>query len=293
MAIEHQPGRYGHARVAIVTIIDAELRAARAVFCAVDEVPGSPYPVYYTDEVRTDRNYPFVVMKASGRGTAPAMEAVQEVVEHFRPSYIFLVGTAGGLNRRDNVDLGDVVIADYVGYAEFMKLTPGRVSMRHEPYDHPSLFLRAGLAYPLSEGEDWHSHIPATAKRPEAGTPKAVVGNIVAGEKVLSDRESAYQNSVLERFDAAIAVDMESYGFARSVFSRRRSVHYNPQCLIVRGISDIVEAARPAVAAGAPAEVQVEPDNNNEVRKLWSSYASHTAAAFARAVVERLPDYEV
>jgi hypothetical protein len=102
---------------------------------------------------------------------------------------------------------------------------------------------------------------------------------------------------------------MESYGFCRGVYKGRRSVHYNPQCLIVRGISDIVEErARDVVQGGTSGDAALDaapaygadsalasvqgrvspPLDNNATRKLWKGYAAITGAAFTRAVVEDL-----
>ena len=46
-------------------------------------------------------------------------------------------------------------------------------------------------------------------ERPGLGDPKIVVGNLIAGEKILGDKENEYQRAILEEFDKAIVVDME------------------------------------------------------------------------------------
>jgi nucleoside phosphorylase len=298
----------GRAHIAIVTVIREELESAMEVFQAHAQLRGTGY---FVPKVREDSDYPFVLTKCKGRTNVPAGEAVQSVIEDFRPAYLILTGIAGGMNTRDGVALGDVVIVDHVSYAEFTKNTPGKVSRRYEPYDHPSLYLRGDIADPLTMAEDWRRFLPKETKRPEEGQPKAIVGNLVAGEKVQGDPENPFQMELLETFDSALAVDMESYGFGRGVYKGRRSVHYNPQYLIVRGISDIVEErARDAAQGGAPgdsapdrttdgarnpadaAEAQPSrPLGNNATRKLWKGYAALTAAAFTRAVVEDLLEF--
>lgn len=303
MANERVEGRLGRARIAIVTVIREELEAAMNVFQAHMQVRGTGY---FVPQVREDRDYPFVLTKCKGRTNIPAGEAVHSVIEDFRPSYLILTGIAGGMNERDGVALGDVVVVDHVSYSEFAKHTPGKVARRYEPYDHPSLYLRGDIAEPLTMTEGWQRFLPAEANRPAEGRPKATVGNLVAGEKVQGDPENPFQMELLETFDSALAVDMESYGFGRGVYKGRRSVHYNPQCLIVRGISDIVEERTPdavleegsrdaapnAAPADAAAEVRLPPPmDNNATRKLWKGYAALTAAAFTKAVVEDLLEF--
>jgi nucleoside phosphorylase len=306
VANERVEGRLGRARIAIVTVIREELEAAKDVFKAGTRVPGTGY---FVPQLREDRVYPFVLTKCKGRTNIPAGEAVQSVIEDFRPWYLILTGIAGGMNGRDGVALGDVVVVDHVSYSEFTKNTPGKVARRYEPYDHPSLYLRGDIAEPLSMAADWQRFLP-TQERPAEGQPKAIVGNLVAGEKVQGDPENPFQMELLETFDSALAVDMESYGFGRGVYKGRRSVHYNPQCLIVRGISDIVEertsgaglgegygagygdAAANAAPADAATDAMLRPPlDNNATRKLWKGYAALTAAAFTRAVVEDLLEF--
>jgi nucleoside phosphorylase len=305
----------GRARIAIVTVIREELEAAKDVFQADVQLRGTGY---FVPEFRDDSDYPFVLTKCKGRTNLPAGEAVQSVIEDFRPAYLILTGIAGGMNNRDGVSLGDVVVADHVSYSEFTKNTPGKVSRRYEPYDHPSLYLRGDIAEPLTVTGQWRRCLPQDAKRPEDGEPTlhkdkpmAIVGNLVAGEKVQGDPNNPFQMELLETFDSALAVDMESYGFGRGVYKGRRSVHYNPQCLIIRGISDIVEegvldaahSPSPQVAApegdsdeagtskDAAAAHLPDPLDNNATRKLWKGYAALTAAAFTRAVVEDLLEF--
>jgi nucleoside phosphorylase len=103
--------------------------------------------------------------------------------------------------------------------------------------------------------------------------PRAIVGNIVAGEKLLGDATNQEQQALLNDFDHALAVDMESMGFARAVFKARSSVHYNPQCAVIRGISDLVDA---------------QEHDNDATRQLWRRYASEAAVAFGRGVIEEL-----
>ena len=267
---EHLRGRRGSAKIAVITVIREELDVAREVFETLHNVPGSPY---YVPAIRGDHQYDLILRKCADRSNVPSFEATSDFIEDYRPSILMLLGIAGGIEGRDNVALGDVVVADFVNYSEFAKLAENEVRFRNKPHDHPSLNVRESFAEPL-EYDDWQKFNPV--ERPDAGKAKTVVGNIVAGEKIYGDSENEFQKVVLEYFDKAVAVDMESMGFARAVFHARKSVHYNPQCAIIRGISDLVDDKQ-----------------NPQTRDKWKRYAAGSAAAFARGLVEKLLPFTV
>lgn len=175
----------------------------------------------------------------------------------------------GGVEGRDDVQHGDVVVVDYVEYYEFQKFEQGRCLIRSLPLDHPSLYLRENFAEPLGVDEAWRQGIDVD--RPEQGLPKVVIGNLASGDKLMGDSDNDFQRKVVATFDKVIAVDMESTGLARSMFKSRKSVHYNPQYAVIRGISDVISDA-----------------DNDELRRIWRPYASEVAATFAKGMVRRL-----
>jgi nucleoside phosphorylase len=258
-------GDRGFATVGILTVTHPELAAARTIFGLNNNLEGSPY---YVSEFTNQGRYPVVLKKCDGRGNTQAFGAVRDLIEDFRPHFLILIGTAGGITGRE-AQLGDVILADFIEYSEYMKLTDGKVLLRREPLDYPSKYLRGSVAEPLMES-NWHLPLGGI-HRPLAGQPKVVVGQLISTEKILSDADNQYQKTVLDAFDKGVAVEMESMGFARGLFDARWSVDYNPQGLVIRGISDIVDAP------GA-----------NEVRQQWTNYASHAAACFAKSVVDAL-----
>jgi nucleoside phosphorylase len=178
------------------------------------------------------------------------------------------------------------VIADYVHYSEYTKVVPGTPLRRYATYDQPSVSLRQRHAEPVLNRNGWQDTI--TVNRPVDGRPKAVVGAIVAGEKVLGDPKAEAQRYVAHTFDNAIAVDMESFGVGRAVHDVRREVDYNPRLLIIRGVSDTVEIDE-VILGGATPEADGQTDNNAQ-RREWKDYAAASAAAFASEIVGRLCD---
>ncbi len=305
-------GRLGSAKIAVLTITGEEFAAAQRILVAPVQVPGYSY---YVPAVSATHDYDLVLHPATDRTNNPAAEAVADLVEYLRPEFLFVVGTAGGVQGREEIALGDVVVADYVDYSEFRKKLPGQNLPRKNPYDHPSLFLRERFASPLRRRGNWIDliDVPRPPAAPGAGNlgqtmswfgakftqkftqlkawfsgrsgqvrapvpaaggvlPKAVEGNILAGEKVWGDPGSEELQELLTEFDKAVAVDTESYGVARAVCWRRTAIRgYNPQYLVIRGISDFVNTA-----------------GNEAQRRAWTGYAAVSASAFAKRLVDDL-----
>lgn len=284
-------GRLGHARVAVLTIIKEEFDAAQEVLGLRHEIANTSY---VTSAASEDGQFDVVLCQATERSTIPCATLTLDIIDDFRPEVLLLVGIAGGLmdrekpnffrrlvssitrdstsagTGRDDVALGDVVIADSVAHTEFMKITDGKHYLRHFPVDHPSVHLRKTVVQALMRGTNLGASIKV--ERPDTSTvPKILEGQIVCGDKVMGGVEDNMQAQLLEPFDKAVAVDMESIGMARAVCERRTSIWYNPRYLVIRGISDMVTG-----------------ENNSDVRAKWKSYAAHAAAVVANEFIGRL-----
>jgi nucleoside phosphorylase len=259
-------GRLGTAQVGVITVVPEEMAEARALLGANQNLTGTPY---YVAENRPANDHDVVILKLADRSNISANEGTRDLIEDFRPWFILLVGIGGGVAGRDGTSLGDVIVADYVDYYEFRKVVDKQNRVRPIPFDQPSLLLRERIAEQIRVEDQWLNRI--TVKRPKKGKPKGIVGNVISGEKLLGDPSNREQKRILKEFDKALAVDMESYGVARAVFRSRESVHYNPQYLVLRGVSDLVNE-----------------QGNDRTRQRWRSYAANAAAAFTRELIERL-----
>lgn len=268
MSTDQFQGRVGRADIVVLTVLDVEFDAARRLLRLQSRIPRTSY--YTTHAERETRRRRVVTMRMADRGNVPAAEAVQDAIEDFYPGYLILVGIGGGFANREGLRLGDVVVADYIDYAEFAKLQDGELKQRKQAHDHPSLFLRATIASAAGDSE-WQHLIDVRKPDGSTGKPRWVEGNLLAGEKVWSDQGSGYQQAVMEYFDKAIVVEMESFGVARATFKARYQPEYNPQLMVIRGISDLVDQ-----------------DNSNEQRAFWAEYAATSAAAFTAAAVNEL-----
>jgi nucleoside phosphorylase len=262
-------GRIGHATVAILTITSQEFDGVRSVFDLRQELLASPYAV---QELNSTNDYPIVLRRAAGQTNVVSAQIAAGILEDFRPSYLLVIGTAGGHSGRDGLRLGDVVIADYIDYSAYWKLKNGVFYERRNACDHPSFHLQENFAEALRRTpNDWQSRLSLST--PDGSIPKVLSGAVVAGEMLLGDSGNAEQRRILNIYEKALAFEMESFGVARTVYQFRSSVHYNPQFMIIRGISDLVNE---------------DPTNNNAVRKAWTPVAVSAAATFSRVLVERV-----
>lgn len=268
-------GRIGHTNVAILTIIDEEFEAVRETLALGVNIDGTQY---FSSNTESVNRWDVVVFKCLDRSNVPASMAVRDVMEDLRPRFILLVGVAGGLCDdgipRESVQLGDVIIPEYVDYGEFLKVSDNKLSLRHYAFDHPSLHLRKNVANPLTYEFKLREHM--LREPPEqyaAGLGyKIHSGSILSFEKIMSGMEHPVQAELLRHFDRALALDMESIGVARGVCEGRTSYWYNPRYAIIRGISDHVGAA-----------------GNAETRARWKEYAAYAAAIVAKEFIRRLP----
>jgi nucleoside phosphorylase len=177
-----------------------------------------------------------------GAGNAGAAFEAERAIARFEPSVALFVGIAGGVK---DVKVGDVVAATKVygyesGKAEQMFKT--------RPDVGNSSYGMEQRAKAEARKDDWTSRIPG--EKSEL-VPRAFVGPIAAGEKVVAATESDLYEFLKDRYNDTLAVEMEGRGFLEAT-------HANPQvsALIVRGISDLInnksdldDATRQEIAA--------------------------------------------
>jgi nucleoside phosphorylase len=256
-------GRYGHTRVAVLSVIEEETAAVHEVFGLTERIPGRPYFV----TPGADITRPDVVNREVGRNNTVSLDRIREVIEHWRPELLVLCGIAGGISGREGVKLGDIVIPEYIHYCSYAKLSEDGTQRRYMPYDHPSLSLHADYAAPLRDDPSW-INMAVRELLPDNRIPRVIIGSIVAGDKVYGNSESEEQKQIVAEFDEAVAIDMESVGLCRAVALSRVSPEYNPRLLIVRSISDLVGARQ-----------------NSRQRALYKPLSAKAAAILTRKLV--------
>ncbi|MGJ5051144.1 hypothetical protein ACQR09_29065 [Bradyrhizobium oligotrophicum] len=285
-APESLSGRKGSALVGVLTVIDEEFEQVAPVLGTTENILGT----HYYGLPGTKDHHQVVLAQLSGRGNVKAADAAGKLIEDFRPAYIILVGVAGGVKGRDGVGIADVIVPNFIDYYEIRKLEKGRSLRRVEPHDHPAHSLLHSFAIPISRKKDWVGRVNPSLRPKDAGPndgvpPQFRMGYLITGEKVLSDDTAEVQRYLLNEYDKAIAVDMESFGVAQAVYSNRGTRHYNPQFLVVRGVSDLIRHLK---EDELPEGEALGEKTNNEVRQEWKPYAAHAAAIFTQALIEQL-----
>jgi len=273
-------GRVGTARIGILTIVDSEFDAVRTALGGPEAVTEIGDTAFYSPTA--DSEHPDVVLgQTFDRSNGPAQASCRDLIEQFRPETVIVCGIAGGIVNRDNVSLGDVVVATYLHYVEFQKLSDGGDSPRYFPYDQPTSEVVAGHCRPECKDLDLRASCGCDVPEEAAAdwAPTVRFGPMISGEKLLGNPAHPAQQKAAELFDDALAVDMESIGVALAVHRLRGDVTYNPRMVVIRGISDLVEPNADALE---------DEERNSRQRLAWRPYASAAAATVAGVLTSRL-----
>ncbi len=173
-----------------------------------------------------------------GAGNTEAAVATKRAIDYFKPSVVLFVGVAGGIK---DVILGDVVAATKVyGYESGKVVDEGflpRPSLGSASY---ALEQRAKKE---AKRSDWIKRIKGAVTSQQ---PKAIIGAIAAGEKVVASTTSDIYKLLRSNYSDTLAVEMEGYGFLKAMRA-------NPKinALVIRGISDLIDGKSGADANGS------------------------------------------
>lgn len=248
---------------AIVTALSIERQSIIARLSEVETIQEPDQPLtFYKGFVKIPGsldNYSVVVIQLLNPGNMEAATATTRLLVRWSPCNVIMVGIGGGVSG--TVELGDVVVADYVHYYEMAKSSPLGDEGR------PQQFLSNRLLYDRAkacEATDWKSDIGV--ERPDAKSghalPVARFGPIGSGEKVIANCE--IMQKLLHYCPKMLAVGMEGAGVGRAVISEQPS----PGFMEIRGISDFAD-----------------PQKNDE----WHDYAANAAASFAIGLLRSRP----
>jgi nucleoside phosphorylase len=206
----------------------------------VGTVPGVPWPVA-------------VVLTGEGNGDTGTL--VERVSAWLQPRALLVVGVAGGL--KDDIDLGDVVVATWVYQLQSGK--EDSEGYRSRPRAWPSDYRLQQAARAAEVDGTWAGSLPAQ--------PSVHFKPIAAGDVVLNSRTSPLAQQLRQYFDDAVAIEMESAG----AMSAAHLIGTLP-VLTIRGISDKADGRK----------------HLSDAAGLQPAAAAH-AAAFAMAVLRELP----
>lgn len=242
-------------RAVILTALGLEFDAVRAHLREVTEetIDGTVYERgwFVGDHLAWE-----IVVVECGAGNAAAGMAAVQAISQYQPAVALFVGIAGGLK---DVKLGDVVAATKVyGYesGKWEDTFRPRMDLHHSAH---ALDQRARAE---RRSGKWQERLP---EGDCDGKHAVYVAPIAAGEKVIASTRSVAYKFLRQHCGDAVAVEMEGIGFLAAV-------HLRPNCqgLVVRGISDLLDAKSEADAAGS------------------QPIAARNASAFAFQVLARL-----
>lgn len=239
-----------------------------------------------------------VLMVTSGMGNQAAGAVTVQALNSFPGiEHILLVGIAGGCPNpakpAEHVRLGDIVVADQRGIVQYdnVKTTATAVQHRSHPQKPAARMLQAasdldtqaqlgrrpwerwvarglqtysGAARPPDANDVLHKGTkvvqhPADPKR-RLGHPLVHRGAIASADTL--QKNPAQRDMLRDKWDVR-AIEMEGSGFLNAAWMMGKDV------MVIRGICDYCDTFK-----------------NDD----WQPYASLVAAAYARAMIETLPD---
>jgi nucleoside phosphorylase/CheY-like chemotaxis protein len=232
------PDEY-RSHLAIVCALDRELDAIKRLPWAwsIVEMSGD-HSVYYRGEY--SRNGETRVVHA---GTAARMGMVAtavlttKMIQSFRPKYVAMAGIAAGV--RGEVELGDVIVADYIfdygsgkiegdGCSSQFSVDPHHIQL---PADlRPKIKL-------LAEDDVWLACVRKSWPGEKPGSPlKVRLGPLATGAAVVAD--SGFLSRIRVASRKLLGVDMESYGLAGAV---AESTAPQPQGIVMKSVCDFAD----------------------------------------------------
>jgi nucleoside phosphorylase len=172
------------------------------------------------------RDWQIAISEIGPHNERAASEA-QRAIDHFNPDVALFVGVAGGIK---GAVIGDVVAASKVYGYESGKASE-EFLLRPEVYR--SSYSMEQRAMAVARRSSWLKRIKGSISTP---APRALIGPIAAGSKVVSSTRSATYKFLRMNYNDALAVEMEGLGFLSAA-------HLNEgvAALVVRGISDLID----------------------------------------------------
>lgn len=282
------PELQGKIDFAIITIRDDEYEAVLDRFAPEPSYAGDRRYVISRVQLAGSDYYQVAIARSTDQGEGPAQDLARDMIEQLDPKWLLVIGIAGGIPD-DDFTLGDVVVAkrlldfsvkassenkppeyDVRGWAH--PLVEARCaalpSIRRQlegKWNTQELIKEPRPPIQVSEGklygdEAWKQKVKASLERHSAPrSPRFTTAAVAATEELV--KSPTLVQLWLQDARSTRAVEMELAG----VYQAAHRIGHQYPVLAIRGISDIVGFNR-------------DP--------AWTTYACHTAAAFAYALVQ-------
>ncbi len=226
-------------RALILTALREEYRAARSHLTEIREVTHPQGSVYEIGEFRDGQGRVWDVAIAEvGAGNIRTAAEAERAIAFLKPTLVMFIGIAGGIK---DVAIGDVVAATKVYGYESGK---AGITFQPRPAVRSSTYRMEQRAKAEAKKTDWLRRITPRPKQ----APRAFVGPIAAGEKVIASRRSSVYKFLKSSYGDALAVEMEGIGFMDATWT-----NHNVEAMVIRGISDLPRSAAEGAQGGYPA----------------------------------------
>lgn len=212
----------------VITAKELEYKSFRKLINPIEEIVSPEGTVYEMGNYITNGFEIKIVLAQTGMGNEKAAIETERAINLFKPYFVCLVGIAGGIK---DVKLGDVVVADKIysyesgkedvefmvrpdlGKSSYSFLQRAKAEVRTENWKKEGLFKNRKIDF------------------------EVIVGNICAGEKILSSKESALYIFIKKNYNDTTAIEMEGSGFIKAVYSNNKHI----EAAVIRGISDLLD----------------------------------------------------
>lgn len=263
--------------IVILTVLNEEYNAVRSRLrnTVLARISG-PSPSLFAEvigeveEASTGRSYTVLLAMIGRAGTSQGAVAAQHIIDRWRPRYVLFVGIAGGFERQ-NLALGDVVLADIVRGYEYGKIEQKFIPRHDWTYRADVGLVNAADVFGSSD-TNWISEINFVPPSPVM--PKGLRGQIASGDKVVDDPTNSFFQQAIAEWPKLLAIEMEGAGVAVAI-EASQSLGQAVGFLMIRGISDM---PRPNTG---------ENIRGTAERDAWKLYAANAAAAFAVGFIAR------
>jgi adenosylhomocysteine nucleosidase len=175
-----------------------------------------------------------IALGVTGPGTLPAAALTERAIAEFAPSAVMFVGVAGGL--RPWLEIGDVVVATKVYAYHGGRSEDDEFLVRPRSWEISHELEQAARRLPRRNA--WHALLPDAG---EAITPEVHFDPIAAGDVVLNSTTSPLAEKIRRNFNDAVAIEMESSGFALAGHLSGRV-----STVTIRSISDRADGTKAA-----------------------------------------------
>jgi len=256
--------------VGLIVPLREEFKVLQGIFPVIDSEKHDAMH-YHTLEV-PDSRCRVIAVVLGDMGRTLASHVTAEMLAHFKPKVIVLLGLAGALDK--DIKLGDVVVADEINEYQAASKAVGKDRLQYSGQR-----WQIGFALKQCVGnfeisnrdlcDAWRDQVRDFRAGLGLGAeqlalvddlPEIKIGHVASGDVVIASADYAADLLRIDR--KLLAVEMEAAGVAQVAHGRREPI----QIMVVRGISDFAD------------ERKNELDAVN--RGAWRKYAVYSAGAF-------------